>query len=68
MSRHELMNHLMNNLLAGSDTTGISLRAVFYYVLQNDRVYQVLQKEIDEADEAGKLSTIINFSESLELT
>ncbi|KPM41703.1 hypothetical protein AK830_g4860 [Neonectria ditissima] len=68
MSRQELMNHLMNNLLAGSDTTGISLRAVFYYVLQNDRVYQVLQKEIDEADEAGKLSTIINFSESLELT
>ncbi|KAH7160514.1 cytochrome P450 [Dactylonectria estremocensis] len=68
MSRRELMNHLMNNLLAGSDTTGISLRAVFYYVLRNDCVYRTLQKEIDEADKAGKLSNIVTFSESLELT
>ncbi|CVK95404.1 related to pisatin demethylase cytochrome P450 [Fusarium mangiferae] len=67
ISRRDLMNHLMNNLLAGSDTTGISLRAVFYYIIKDRRVYQKLQKEIDEAHQAGRLSPIITFSESLEL-
>ncbi|KAH7136224.1 cytochrome P450 [Dactylonectria macrodidyma] len=68
MSRRDLMNHLTNNLLAGSDTTAISLRAVFYYVIRDERVYRTLQKEIDEADQAGKLSPVVNFTESLDLT
>jgi cytochrome P450 len=51
--------------LAGSDTTGISLRAVFYYLMQNKQAYQTLQKEIDGA--AGKLSPIITYAESLQL-
>ncbi|KAF5589473.1 cytochrome P450 monooxygenase [Fusarium pseudocircinatum] len=67
ISHRDLINHLMNNLLAGSDTTAISLRAVFYYIIKNRRVYQKLRKEIDEADQSGKLSPIVTFSESLEL-
>ncbi|KAH7267929.1 cytochrome P450 [Fusarium solani] len=67
MSQRDLMNHLMNNLLAGSDTTGISLRSIFYYLLHDKSTYKTLQNEIDEADRAGKLSPIITFSESLEL-
>ncbi|KAI8649573.1 hypothetical protein NCS55_01457400 [Fusarium keratoplasticum] len=67
MSQRDLMNHLMNNLLAGSDTTGISLRSIFYYLLHDKSAYKTLQNEIDEADRAGKLSPIITFSESLEL-
>ncbi|CAM1501277.1 Fc.00g104390.m01.CDS01 [Cosmosporella sp. VM-42] len=67
MSTRDLMNHLMNNLLAGSDTTGISLRAVFYYALRDKRVYKKLQREIDHAHAAGKLSPIITYAESLQL-
>ncbi|KAF2804541.1 cytochrome P450 [Mytilinidion resinicola] len=78
MSTREMMNHLLNNLyarthqlstsiLAGSDTTAISLRAVFYYVMRDQRIYETLQREIDEADQAGKLSEYITYAESLEL-
>ncbi|KIX01166.1 uncharacterized protein Z518_08891 [Rhinocladiella mackenziei CBS 650.93] len=67
ISTRDMMNHLMNNLLAGSDTTAISLRAVFYYVIRDRRVYEKLQQEIDEADKAGKLSRFVTFAESLEL-
>jgi cytochrome P450 len=51
--------------LAGSDTTGISLRAVFYYLLENKQVYEKLQREIDQA--ADKFSPIITYTESLQL-
>jgi hypothetical protein len=58
---------LMIPSLAGSDTTAISLRAVFYYVLRNQNVYRKLQEEVDAADQAGKLSKYITYAESLEL-
>lgn len=53
--------------LAGSDTTAISLRAVFYYIIKDKRVYQTLQREIDEAHKLGKLSPVITYAESLQL-
>jgi cytochrome P450 len=53
--------------LAGSDTTAISLRAVFYYVLRDQQVYDRLRNEIDAADQAGKLSKYVTYAESLEL-
>lgn len=37
----------------GSDTTAISLSAVFYYLLRNPRCYQKLTKEIDDAALTG---------------
>lgn len=53
--------------LAGSDTTAISLRAIFYYLLHNPSAYQTLQREVDDAHQAGKLSPVITYAESLEL-
>ncbi len=53
--------------LAGSDTTAISLRALFYYVIKSPSVYVKLQKEVDEADRDGKLSHFVTYAESLEL-
>lgn len=83
MSNRDMMNHLSNNLLvreiscvrtlltlyrlAGSDTTAISLRAIIYFLVQNEPVYRKLQKEIDEADAAGRLSDYITYAECLEL-
>ncbi|KAH8742675.1 cytochrome P450 [Diaporthe sp. PMI_573] len=68
MPRREMMNHLLNNLLAGSDTTAISLRAVFYYLIRDKRVYAELQKEIDAFEAAGRLSPVITYAESLEMS
>ena len=39
--------------LAGSDTTAISLSAVFYHILKNVRCYQKLNEEIDDAIRSG---------------
>ncbi|PMD22339.1 cytochrome P450 [Hyaloscypha hepaticicola] len=67
MPYRDLINHLSNNLLAGSDTTAISLRATLYYLIKTPSSYKRLQAEIDEADRAGKLSKFVTYSESLAL-
>lgn len=53
--------------LAGSDTTAISLRAIFYYIVQNPHVYTKLQNELDEADGKNMLSEYITYEECLKL-
>ncbi|KAJ5678742.1 cytochrome P450 [Penicillium macrosclerotiorum] len=67
VSDRDMMNHLSNNLLAGSDTTAISLRAMIYFLVQNKEVYKKLQNEVEEADKEGKLSQYITYAECLEL-
>ncbi len=44
---------LRANLLrfAGSDTTAIAFRAVFYFLMKNPTVYEQLMQEIDDAAE-----------------
>ena len=44
------------NMFAGSDTTAITLRAIFYYLLKNPETLHRLLKEIEETDKAGLLS------------
>jgi cytochrome P450 len=61
------MTGLNISSLAGSDTTAISLRAVFYYVIRDPQVYERLRNEIDAADRAGRLSKYVTYAESLEL-
>ena len=57
--------------IAGSDTTAISLAAVFYYLLQNPRCYQKLLDEIESAIQAGILenrsSGLVTWVESQKL-
>ncbi|EXJ92842.1 hypothetical protein A1O3_01396 [Capronia epimyces CBS 606.96] len=56
-----------DNVGAGSDTTGISLRAIFYYLLKTPASMQKLVKEIDRADKEGQLSEFITWQESNKL-
>ncbi len=53
---------------AGSETTAISLAAVFYYLLKNPRCYHTLMQELQEAIESGTVqsrpSGLISWSES----
>ncbi|MBE3045434.1 cytochrome P450, partial [Candidatus Bathyarchaeota archaeon] len=53
---------------AGSETTAISLAAVFYYLLRNERCLERLRGEIDDAARGGAFSDceggIVTFKES----
>ena len=42
-----IISYLMINLLAGADTTAITLRSVFYYTLRNHAVWTRLRQELD---------------------
>jgi cytochrome P450 len=54
-------------MLAGSDTTAIYLRAIFYYLLRHpSALYRVLEG-IQTAESKGRLSPIITYKESSSL-
>ncbi|KAF4631645.1 hypothetical protein G7Y89_g6485 [Cudoniella acicularis] len=55
-----VVSALLVNILAGSDTTAILLRAIIYYVLKNPAVYRKLQKELDSA----KLALPVSYEDS----
>lgn len=56
-----------SNMVAGSDTTAISLSAVLYYLLRNPRCMAKLQDEIDRCTAAGELSANPTFKESQQM-
>ncbi|CVK91793.1 related to pisatin demethylase / cytochrome P450 monooxygenase [Fusarium proliferatum] len=53
-----IMGYLLVNLLAGADTTAITIRAFFWYCLHDNRVYKKLEKEILDAG----LEDVASFS------
>ncbi len=63
----DVVQHLSSNLIAGSDTTGISLRSCLYYLMRNPSTYRKLMAEIDQADKNGQLSEYVTFEESLKM-
>jgi cytochrome P450 len=55
----------LSNIIAGSDTTAVSLSAILYYLLHNPLAFQKLRSEIKKAGEEGKCTfPQIKFSES----
>lgn len=52
-----------SNVIAGSDTTAISLSAIMYYVLRTPRVHNRLRREVDEFSAQGS----IRFKDSQEM-
>ncbi|KAK6383591.1 hypothetical protein LTS17_002883 [Exophiala oligosperma] len=65
--KRDLMNSLSNNILAGSETTAISLRSIFYFLSKTPRAYKTLVSDILEAQQAGRLSSIIKYDEAQKL-
>jgi cytochrome P450 len=53
--------------IAGSDTTAMALRAIFYFVVKNPKSYAKLAEEIDAAKKAGRFSEVVEYQQALEL-
>ncbi|CAM1501189.1 Fc.00g103510.m01.CDS01 [Cosmosporella sp. VM-42] len=53
-----IMGYLLVNLLAGADTTAITVRAIFWYALHNPEAYKKLEEEILAAD----MSDVASYS------
>ncbi|KAI8271935.1 hypothetical protein K4K56_002839 [Colletotrichum sp. SAR 10_98] len=41
-----IIGYLLLNLIAGADTTAITMRALFYYCLKNPRIWKRLEEEV----------------------
>lgn len=44
-----IVGYMLVNLIAGADTTAITVRAIFYHVLRNPSVYRRLKEEVAAA-------------------
>jgi cytochrome P450 len=53
-----------SNVIAGSDTTAITLSAAFYYIFRNPIVLKKLRDEIDAHERAALLSNPARFKEA----
>ncbi|KAF5985494.1 putative alpha-galactosidase C precursor [Fusarium bulbicola] len=62
-SSHVISGCLIN-MIAGSDTTAISLSAVLYYLLKNPSCVDKLREEVDTFTANGQLSTYVTYKES----
>jgi cytochrome P450 len=55
------------NVIAGSDTTGITLAAALYHLIRNPDSMRKLQHELDEATHRGELSQAATYAEATKL-
>ncbi|KAL6150794.1 hypothetical protein ACJQWK_00361 [Exserohilum turcicum] len=55
------------NISAGSDTTGISLSAIMYYLYTNPSVLERLRHELDTRSKAGRLSDMATYQETQQI-
>jgi cytochrome P450 len=65
------MDHIVSgcvsNMVAGSDTTAISLSAILYYLLKYPHTFESLRHEVDERRQRGRDGHFITFKESQEM-
>ena len=57
MTDARVLTMAVSMAFAGSETTAISLAAVFYYLLRNPRCYQKLMQELDSAVASGQVES-----------
>ncbi|KAJ9227002.1 hypothetical protein DTO271D3_8144 [Paecilomyces variotii] len=63
----EITQEAWVGLFAGSDTTAIAFRAVFYYLMKTPSAYNKVVAEIDEATEKGELTFPCKYSDAIKL-
>lgn len=62
-----VLSGCVSNMVAGSDTTAISLSAILYYLLQNPACLEKLCREIDEVTQNSKLSRSPTYQETQQM-
>lgn len=67
ISLSEIIALTTTNLIAGSDSTAIGLRAILYFLCRHADVYAKLQKEVDDAFNSGAISSPVRYSEGAKL-
>lgn len=67
LSFSEIIALTTTNLIAGSDSTAIGLRAILYFLCQHQEVYKKLQKEVDQAFDSGALTSPVRYSAAAKL-
>ncbi|KAK4212434.1 cytochrome P450 [Rhypophila decipiens] len=68
ITRKQCETEISLTLLAGSETTGGTLRCALFHILTTPHVYKKLQAEIDEAVAQGKASApVISYAEAQRL-
>ena len=63
-STRDIVVQTSGNVFAGSDTTAIALRAIFYNLMRNPSKMAKLLAEIDSAQREGRLGDTISYRES----
>lgn len=64
---YHVLSGCVSNMVAGSDTTSISLSAILYYVLHDANVLNRLREEVDQHCPQNKASPDITFAQSQEM-
>jgi cytochrome P450 len=67
MTAADIYINSSGSFLAASDTTAATLSAIIYYLYKYPRTLNILRKEIDDFNVAGRLSDSITYHEAIEL-
>ena len=67
LTLEEIIAITTTNLIAGSDSTAIGLRAILYFLCKHPHVYAKLQREIDDAFDAGTLTRPVRYADGAKL-
>ena len=63
----EIIALTTTNLIAGSDSTAIGLRAILYFLCRHPNVYEKLQKEVDDAFASRTISSPVRYADGAKL-
>lgn len=63
----QVFSYTVSNMNAGSDTTAISLRAILYYTMKDERVLNKLCQELRDVANVGRISMPVSWKQSQEL-
>lgn len=66
-TRFQVLAGCVSNMVAGSDTTSLSLSAIVYYLHRDEQCLAKLRAEIADFQKRGKLSAVPGFQEAQQM-